>query len=1210
MQASVRRSVSTGLSWPFRHSCLLAVIAAVMLFTAAVSSHAQTTSGTILGTVTDQSSAALANTTVQLINPGTNTKTQTKSNDSGYYQFFNVPPGTYRIVVQKEGFKQLTSPVFKLEVEGSMRINLSLEVGSESQTVTVTAAAPLIQAETTSLGSVVDERETTEIPLNGRNPMSLAAMVPSVIPQGQATQNPNGANPFGWGNYQIGGGMANQSATYLDGSPVNTLYINLTALIPTQDSLSEFKVDTNALSAEYGHLAGGAINFSTKSGTNDLHGSAWEYLRNKVLNANDYFSNQKGVARGAFTQNQYGFNVGGPVVIPRLYEGKNRTFFFFNWEGFALRQGETFQETAPTAAMINGDLSALGVTIYDPLTTCTNTAGCTDALHGANYGDRLPIPNADLTKAPVSKISPAAQTYIKTFYPAAPGDVYKVNNLVSRASAGGNNYEAVAKIDHNVSDKQHIMGRYTWWTNTNLPIDPMGTGICQDRCQEIFTTHDGVLNDTYAFNNTTVLDMRLSYLRFVYARAAKDKSFDFSTLGPGWGSISSGIQFPGPPMVAIQDFDTANTFGSGGADSTIHNASDNDRIAGTLTKMLGRHTLKFGGEWMRSTFNYAQTNNSAGQFTVTKAFTTANKNSGGGGAGLATFLLGDMDASSAGFHEVKPVAAEQLYAGVFATDDWRITNKLTGHFGLRWEDNYPWTERHNSLSYFDTGAMNPVLAANGINSYKGSVEVPNSATRSGRTTMNNFRKMFAPRLGLTYAPDSNTVVSFGYGLLWVPTDVGFQASPANDAIDAFTTPFNSSIDGGFTPHSTFDAPVPKITPAPGTNPSLVFGVGFQPTLLGTGVGPVFPDNPYAYAQQWNVGVQRQIGSSMALNVAYAGAKGTHLPFYQLSVDALPDSVFTPNYTATVNGHVLTGTAALQATVPNPFYGVINSSYGLGAQNVNLSSLLVKYPQYSNVSIASANYAGSTYNSLQIKMEKRFSGGASIGASYTFSKFLSGTDTLTAWLENGVSGAYGGLLDPNRPSLEKSLSANDVRGRFILNYVYDIPVGHGRALLSGASRPLNAIVGGWGVEGVTTLQSGFPLGIGLANGLNFGGMGQRPNQVAGCSKTIGGPAQKKLNGWFNKACFTAPAQFDLGNEPREDAKITAPGIANWDTAIFKDFTFEKTERIKLQFRSEFFNVFNRTQFGYPNANVGASNEGVIGGTVGNPRLVQFAMRVKF
>ena len=1156
MQASARRSVCKGPLWTLRHLGLLAVIAAVALVATAISSHAQTTSGTVLGTVTDQTGAVLSNTTVQLINTATNTKRQTESNDSGYYQFFSVPPGTYQLAVQKQGFKKLSSAVFKLEVEGSMRINLSLEVGSESQSITVTAAAPLIQAETTSLGSVVDERETTEIPLNGRNPMSLAAMVPSVIPQGQATQNPNGANPFGWGNYQIGGGMANQSATYLDGSPVNTLYINLTALIPTQDSLSEFKVDTNALSAEYGHLAGGAINFSTKSGTNTLHGSVWEYLRNKVLNANDYFANQKGVARGAFTQNQYGFNLGGPVVLPHLYDGRNRTFFFFNWEGFALRQGQTFTETVPTSRMIDGDLSELGVTLYDPLTTCTNPAGCTDALHGTHYGDRLPIPNADLTQAPVSRISPAAQAYIRTFYPAAPNDQYKVNNLATRASVGGNNYEAVTKIDHNISDKQHLTGRYTWWTNTNLPIDPMGTGICQDRCQEVFTTHNGVLNDTYAFNNSTILDVRLSYLRFVYARQAKLKDFNFGTLGLGWSAIESGIQFPGPPMVAIQDFDTANTFGSGGADSTINNASDNDRIAGTLTKMLGSHTLKFGGEFMRSTFNYAQSNNSAGQFNVTKAFTTSNRNTpdASSGAGLATFLLGYMDATSNGFHEVKPVAAEQLYTGLFITDDWRITPKLTGHFGFRWEDNYPWTERYNSLSYFDTGTINPVLSANGITSYRGSVEVPNSATRPGRSTLNNYTKMFAPRMGLTFAPNANTVISAGYGILWIPTDVGFQASPANDAIDAFTTPYTASIDNGFTPYSTFDAPVPKITPAPGTNPSLVFGVGFQPTLLGTGVAPVFPDNPYAYAQQWNLGVQRQIGSSMALNVAYAGAKGTHLPFYQLSVNALPDAVFTPNYTATVDGHVLTGTQALQAKVPNPFYGVISPSYALGAQEVNLSALLVKYPQYANVSIASADYAGSTYNSLQIKLEKRFGGGASIGASYTFSKFMSGTDTLTAWLENGVNGAYGGQVDPNRPSLEKSLSANDVRNRFILNYVYDIPIGRGKAVLPNISRALDTVIGGWGIEGVTTLQTGFPLGMGLANGLNFGGMGQRPNQVAGCNKTIGGAAQKKLNGWFNKACFTAPAQFDLGNEPREDATITVPGIANWDTAIFKDFSF--------------------------------------------------------
>ena len=294
---------------------------------------AQSTAGSIVGTLTDQSGGAVPETKVVLTNVATATTNESITDSSGYYQFVNIPPGNYKITVQKEGFKALTEGPFELQVEGSLRIGLQLQVGSASQTVTVSASSPLIQAETTSLGAVIDTRETNELPLNGRNPMSLAALVPGVIPQGGSQSNPNGQNPFAWGNYQIGGGFANQSATYLDGTPVNTTYVNLTALIPTQDSLAEFKVDTNNLTADYGHLAGGAINFSTKSGTNQLHGALWEYLRNKVLNANTFFANNAGQARPSFTQNQYGFNVGGPVYIPTSTTAATRPSFSSTGKG-------------------------------------------------------------------------------------------------------------------------------------------------------------------------------------------------------------------------------------------------------------------------------------------------------------------------------------------------------------------------------------------------------------------------------------------------------------------------------------------------------------------------------------------------------------------------------------------------------------------------------------------------------------------------------------------------------------------------------------------------------------------------------------------------------------------------------------------------------------------------------------------------------------
>ncbi|HET9086764.1 MAG TPA: carboxypeptidase-like regulatory domain-containing protein [Acidobacteriaceae bacterium] len=1188
----------------FRYVGMASVL--VVLLFCSMYTLAQTTAGTILGNVTEQSGAVITGTQVTLTNIGTGAMLQTVTNGSGFYQFVNVPPGSYRVTVSKEGFKTVTREPIDLQVEGSVQINLVLEVGSQSQKVTVTARTPLIRSETTSLGLVVDQRETTELPLNGRNPFNLAALTPSVIQQGQVNSTPTGQNPFGFANLQIGGGFANQSVSYLDGAPLNTEYDNNTALVPTQDSLQEFKVDVNNLGPQYGRLAGGAIQFRTKSGTNQLHGSAWEFLRNKVLNANTYFGNQAHLHRPAFTQNQYGVNVGGPVFIPHLYDGRNKTFFFVNWEGFALRQGQTFVETVPTAAEIGGNLSALATPIYDPLTTCGASPGVACAP-GQTLYNRTAFPGEIIPK---NRLNPTAVAYLKRFYPApnTVGGPAGVNNFTANASTGGNNYETVVHIDQNVSDKQHISARYSYWTNNNLPIDPLGTGICQDRCGEIFTTNNFIFDDTYTFNSSTILDMNVSYLRFVYNRSALLKNFSLSEIGMP-AALNSQVQFPGPPVMSIQNFDTAGTFSSQGADSTITNATDDDRVAGNLTKFVGNHTLQFGGEFLRATFNYAQTNISSGDFNFSNQFTAANGQSGGGGQGLASFLLGYPNSGSA--LEVIPVAAEQLYPGLYANDDWRATQKLTLHVGARWEDEYPWTERHNRLSYWDSRAINPLLAAHGINRYPGSVELVASPTRSSRHNIDNDPYQFSPRAGLSYGFTPNTVLSMGYGIFWLPTDVAFSLSPNGDSINSFGTPFNASINNGLTPAADSAAnvgspglangtvpnglsdPFPGgIIAPPGRNPS------FQKILLGNGVTEAFPKNPYAYTQQWNVSLQQQIGNSFVLDIAYGAAKGTHLPFYSLQRDQLPDADLKLGN-------------ALNTPVANPFFGIVNPNYSLGAATIPAGQLLRPIPQYNGVASAGAGEGDSTYNSLQVTASKRFSRGASINAAYTLAKLISNTDTLTAWLEPAIAGAYGGIQDNNNLKAEKSLSSDDVRNNLVIAYVYDIPVGRGLKYGGNMGRLTDYAIGGWGLEGQTILQSGLPLGLNTSENLtnSFGG-GSRPNVVPGCPKQVNGSAVSRLNHWFNTSCFTQPAPFTFGDEPRNDPQLRAAGIADWDSSLFKNFPVDKNGRVQVQFRAEVFNLFNRVQFGYPGLTQGTSNFGVVNSQYNNPRLLQFALRINY
>ncbi len=621
--------------------CLWMALAVFCLF-AAKTNFAQTTFGSIVGVVNDATGAPVADAQVTLTNTGTNEKRPATTSPAGLYQFVNLPPGQYRLDVEKTGFKKEGRTDVTVATASTVKIDFALEVGSLEQTVEVTAQTPLLQAETSSLGQVIDQRETNNLPLNGRNPMSLVALVPSVVPQGGSQNNPNGQNPFAWGNYQIGGGQANQSTMWLDGSPVNAGYLNLTALIPTQDSLAEFKVQTSALPPEYGRFAGGVVNFTTKSGTNQLHGGAWEFLRNRELDANTFFNNSAGVTRPAFTQNQFGFNLGGPVYIPKIYDGRNKTFFFVNWEGFRLRQSVSYTETVPTPAERTGNLSALGTSIYDPLSTCNGTAsspvaGYRPCAAGQSNYDRTPFAGGVI---PTNRLNPTALTLLNRWYPLPnnPGQAGGVGNYIANGSSGGNNNETVVHIDQNVSDKQHISARYTYWGNLNLPQDPFRNGVCQDRCTEYFNTNNFVLSDTYAFNPTTILEARASYQRFIYDRTPETLGLDLSTLGLP-ASLNSQVEYRDLVVGSISGFDTAGTFGSQGAGSYISSRNDNYRVAATLTKILGNHQLQFGSEWTRITQNYIQTNIPSGYFSFDGGFTAANGQNTGNGGGAGTRLI-------------------------------------------------------------------------------------------------------------------------------------------------------------------------------------------------------------------------------------------------------------------------------------------------------------------------------------------------------------------------------------------------------------------------------------------------------------------------------------------------------------------------------------------------------------------------------------------
>ncbi|MBO0800757.1 MAG: carboxypeptidase regulatory-like domain-containing protein, partial [Blastocatellia bacterium] len=435
---------------------------------------AQTFYGSISGNVTDSNGAVVPTARVTLTSLGTSERRVVETGTDGNYQFVNLVPGRYRIEIEKTGFKRYTRPEIIVEVQAALRIDTVLETGDVNEVVEVNGQTPLLQPETTSLGQIVDSRKVREMPLNGRNVLNLVALAPGVVPQGQSMQNPTGTNIFAWGNYQIGGGAANQSAAFLDGGPLNVIYANLTTLVPTQDAIQEFRVQTNNLSAEFGRFTGGVINLTSKSGTNEFHGSAYEFLRNRVLNSNTFFNNSSGIERPAFTQNQFGANIGGPVKLPKKLfgplglDGKDKLFFFFAYEGFRQRQGQSFQSTVPTEAFRNGDFSNLRdaqgnlIPIYDPLTTCgrLGNPACAVDANGNEIITRQQFPGNII---PPNRLDATAKALRNLWaLPNTAGQQFtNVNNFATNASIGGDNDQYNARIDYNLSEKQRIFGRYT-----------------------------------------------------------------------------------------------------------------------------------------------------------------------------------------------------------------------------------------------------------------------------------------------------------------------------------------------------------------------------------------------------------------------------------------------------------------------------------------------------------------------------------------------------------------------------------------------------------------------------------------------------------------------------------------------------------------------------------------------------------------------------
>jgi len=1026
-------------------------------------------------------------------------------------------------------------------VQQQATVDIELKVGSVATSIDVQASAPLLNTTSATLGQVVDNRLIQSVPNNGRNPLSLVALAPGIV-------GSTGGVSF------ISNGVRNNSAEVLmDGGALTSVEQNggITDVkyAPTSDVVEEFKVQTNFFSAEFGNTGGTIINMVSKSGTNEIHGVGYYYRRDAALNANNWFSNSRNSPLADSHRNWYGGTMGGPVFLPKIYNGKNRTFFFFDFDHYKQLSATTSTGSVPTPQQLTGDFSntrlANGnlVPIYDPYSTFVNASGVTL---------RNPIPGNII---PANRQNPITLNFIK-YYPAptSAGNAFThANNWFAQGSTPSDDHKLDAKIDHNISDKQRISSRYSVDWSQNGVANLTGN-ISHNGNPGIARSQNFIVDYTRTQSATTVITARAGVLRVKSINDPLSTGFDATTLGlPAYLTAATGTKVF--PQFSAQ----YRSMGVGGY-AIIHRYEDLYQYMGSVTKIIGGHTIKTGAEFRKIHENYYQPNLPGGGFTFNRKQTGLNPlvSSSSQGDGLASALLGFGSGGTATIDY--PTAQSAGYAGAYVNDDWRITRKLTINAGLRWDADIPRVDRFNRINWMDLSAPSPIADNPQIKAvFPNLLGVMRFATSSDRTPYNGDWKNFQPRFGFAYALNNKTAIRSAYGIFYsvsrhtvkgeVGTAFGFTDS---------SVPW--SLDGGLTQYATFANPFPAgLTFPPGRNAS---------AFLGQDAGTPLPVDRNPQYQQWNFSIQRELPGQGVLEVNYSASKGTRLYLGDTN-----DAVANLNNLNPVFWGL--GRTKLEGLVKNPFYGVITNPTALdyNQPTIQLNLLLRAYPEYSGVGgyRAEPNIADSSYQSLQIKYEKRFSRGLSVVAHYTFSKLISDSDEAGSDVEGfAASGSIQNLFNLKQ---ERSLSAFDRPHKVVVSFVYELPIGRNRAIGKSMNRILDGAIGGWQLSSIISAQSGAPLQVTLADGNMWDGAVQRPNLVG--NPSMPGSVFSKLNNYFNVDAFTSPDSDVFGSAPRYLSRYRGPSVINEDATLMKNFVFK--EKKYLQVRLEAYSVSTR-QYG--------------------------------
>ncbi|MFB3826960.1 MAG: carboxypeptidase regulatory-like domain-containing protein [Bryobacteraceae bacterium] len=1132
------------------------------LMAAAVS--AQEFRGSITGRVIDPQQALVPGARIAAIQMETMAKAETVSTSDGQYTLPFLPPGTYRVTAEFQGFKKFAREGLRVSSNERISVDITMEVGATTDSVTVTAESPLLVTATASTGQVINERQIQNMPINGRTPLLLSQLSMGVIP----TNNPQFIRPFddgGPSTFSMGGAPAKNNELLLDGSPDFSVGNGL-AYSPPVDSVEEVKVELFQADAAYGHSAGGTVNVVTKGGTNAFHGTAYEFNQVSALGATLFFTNSAGKKKSVSNYNQWGLTSGGPVYIPKIADGRNKLFFFFAYEGIKQNMPQSSFTTVPTEAERNGDLSALlklgnAYQIYDPYS-------------GVREGSRVRRQPFANNVIPQARISPVAKAILPYYgLPNQPGNVDGRNNYFVGNPAELNNFNnEMGRLDYNASARHKIMFnmRYNERMSDQLKtFDNNATGVYLNTIN-----WGATVDNVYTLTPTTVLDVRMNWLRNADYRGGYTHGFDFTTLGFPSHLLKEADSVVFPRM-RVDSFQTLGTDNGGG----VFQPYDSFQLFAGVNKTAGRHSFKFGADTRMIRQNKVNYNHSTGEYVFSTNWTRGPLDNAPGssiGQDWAAFLLG-LPTSGSWDHNAAE-ASQNVYLSFYLQDDFRVKSNLTLNLGLRVEQELPTTERFNrSTNGFDFTTPSPISAAAAAAYAKN--PIPELAVSQFKTlggllfASERNRRLFTtpsaawgPRFGFSWTPGAlggKTVFRGGMGMMYSP--LNRQGTGIDQTGFSARTPLVASLDSWLTPNATLSNPFPGgILKQRGSADGLA-------TYLGNSVGYFSPSVRNAYSLRFNFDIQRELPGNMVLEVGYVHNHSLHMgvdrqrnavPAQFLSTSPVRDA-------AVINRNT--------ASVANPFAGLIGST-SLDGSTVSRTQLLRPYPHFTGLTERTAPVGSSYFDSLQVRVEKRFSHGIQFLANYQFSKlieqrtFLNDTDL--------------------RP--EKRVAGDDRPQRLVASVNWELPFGRGRAIGSDINRVWNRFVSGWTVNSIYTIQPGPPLSWG--NVIYYGGdLNLNPRRLANAFDTTR----------FNRVSAEQLSQ-NLRTFPTYFGNLRRDGVNSMDFSAVKNNAI--TERINLQLRCEFFNFLNHPNFSAPNLSPTNSNFGRITGQANLARSTQLALRL--